>query len=423
MPITAFEGPAGTGKTYNLIAELCVRLRNRALASHERVLALTFMHGARRRLDQQLRQIRELDCRFQAVTLDSFAWKLVQRWRRLASSLGYALPAEENYDDTCALAAKLMARPTIKSWIRLSYPILVVDEAQDLSFERSAMISAATDSCYVLLAFDEFQCLDPGLRPMAIHSWLTNLCTPTSLTQCRRTDVNELLEAAHAIRNGQAIRHDGSRFKVAITPSTVLAATYLANAISWRGGGTLAVLTPSRAGGFVNEVISMVQRQPLGRQRSGPYPIQWEGSDESDHREICGALRIPERCTVAEAIAHLDQHMNTPVVKALKEWVIRQRRVLGLEEISVDQIHRFLKRSFTARRRHAGNRQSQLLAMTIQQAKNREFDHVVVIWPYTVPNDNEQKRRLLYNALTRAQQSCLVLVQAQRLLNQPPFSS
>jgi len=59
--------------------------------------------------------------------------------------------------------------------------------------------------------------------------------------------------------------------------------------------------------------------------------------------------------------------------------------------------------------------------MTIQQAKNREFDHVVVIWPYTIPNDNEQKRRLLYNAITRAQQSCLVLVQAQELLNAPPF--
>jgi superfamily I DNA/RNA helicase len=59
--------------------------------------------------------------------------------------------------------------------------------------------------------------------------------------------------------------------------------------------------------------------------------------------------------------------------------------------------------------------------MTIQQAKNREFEHVVVIWPYTVPNDNEQKRRLLYNAITRARRSCLVLVQAEELLNGPPF--
>jgi hypothetical protein len=32
------------------------------------------------------------------------------------------------------------------------------------------------------------------------------------------------------------------------------------------------------------------------------------------------------------------------------------------------------------------------VAMTIQQAKNREFEHVVVIWPYTITNDHEQKR-------------------------------
>jgi DNA helicase IV len=59
--------------------------------------------------------------------------------------------------------------------------------------------------------------------------------------------------------------------------------------------------------------------------------------------------------------------------------------------------------------------------MTVQQAKNREFEHVVVIWPYTISDDDEQKRRLLYNAVTRAQRSCLVLVQGQELLNAPPF--
>ena len=54
--------------------------------------------------------------------------------------------------------------------------------------------------------------------------------------------------------------------------------------------------------------------------------------------------------------------------------------------------------------------------MTIQQAKNREFDHVIALWPYTIPNDVEQRRRLLYNAITRAKRSCLVLVQAENML-------
>ncbi|MDH3378769.1 MAG: ATP-binding domain-containing protein [Gammaproteobacteria bacterium] len=50
--------------------------------------------------------------------------------------------------------------------------------------------------------------------------------------------------------------------------------------------------------------------------------------------------------------------------------------------------------------------------MTIQQAKNREFDHVIVLWPYTVPNENNQKRRLLHNAIARTKRSCIVLAQS-----------
>jgi superfamily I DNA/RNA helicase len=109
------------------------RMRERPLASHERVLALTFMHGARRRLDLRLREIDKLGNRYRAVTVDSFAWRLVQRRQRLVASLGYAIPPEERYDDTCALAATLLARPAVKSWLAVSYPFILVDEAQDLS--------------------------------------------------------------------------------------------------------------------------------------------------------------------------------------------------------------------------------------------------------------------------------------------------
>ncbi|MGJ0392698.1 MAG: ATP-binding domain-containing protein [Methylocystis sp.] len=49
--------------------------------------------------------------------------------------------------------------------------------------------------------------------------------------------------------------------------------------------------------------------------------------------------------------------------------------------------------------------------MTIHQAKNREFDHVVVFWTYQVSGDEEQQRRLLYNAITRARKSCLIILQ------------
>src|SRR5437660_2357176 len=172
MTVTAFEGPAGTGKTHSLMDHLGTWMREQPLALHERVLALTFMHGARRRLDSRLREIDGLSGRYQAATVDSFAWRLIQRWRRLAVSLGHAIPQEEQYDDTCALAAMLLTRPAVRSWVAVSYPLMLVDEAQDLSAERSAMIEEIATATHVVLAYDEFHCLKPALRPMPILAWL-----------------------------------------------------------------------------------------------------------------------------------------------------------------------------------------------------------------------------------------------------------
>ena len=39
--------------------------------------------------------------------------------------------------------------------------------------------------------------------------------------------------------------------------------------------------------------------------------------------------------------------------------------------------------------------------MTVHQAKNREFDSVIILWPYEVAGTADRQRRLLYNAVTR----------------------
>ena len=82
-----------------------------------------------------------------------------------------------------------------------------------------------------------------------------------------------------------------------------------------------------------------------------------------------------------------------------------------------------LERSLLRRRRYAAQAPERFVTMTIQQAKNREFEHVIVLWPFTAPNDDEQRRRLLYNAITRAKRSCTILVQSEELLRAPPFVS
>lgn len=65
--------------------------------------------------------------------------------------------------------------------------------------------------------------------------------------------------------------------------------------------------------------------------------------------------------------------------------------------------------------------------MTIHQAKNQEFDDVLVLWPYQISGSDEKLRRLLYNGITRAKKRAMVIVQNNakkddRLLK-PPFTS
>ncbi|MFD0986246.1 ATP-binding domain-containing protein [Methyloligella solikamskensis] len=425
MTVVAFEGPAGSGKTHRLMDELGEVIGRDPLADHQRVIALTFMHGSRRRLDARLRGLDALNRRFQAVTLDSFAWRLTQRWRRLAAYHGHDIPAAGQYGATCTLAAALLQNDSVRQWVAQSYPVVVIDEAQDFSHERSEIIRGLTQSGNVLLAFDEFQCLNTALLPIPIEGWLRNHCEPVTLEGCRRTDDAELIAAANAVRDGAALERNGNRFKIVATPGHINhVATWIANGIRWRGdGGNVALLTPSRQGGFADNAVARVGQRPVGNHNSGPFGIRWESSDDEDKAAIWGALGIAGNCTVDEAVATLAPHRTEPAVNSLRDWILRQRSMKGIDEIAADDLRRELGRLLSLRRRHGYLNEPQFAAMTIQQAKNREFDHVIVLWPYTVPNDDNQRRRLLYNAITRARRSCTVLVQGPNLLNGPPFTA
>lgn len=420
MTVMAFEGPAGSGKTHRLIDELGGVIDREPLADHQRVIALTYMHGSRH---ARLRSLEALDGRFQAATLDSFAWRLTQRWRRLAAYHGHDIPPAGAYEATCTMAAALLENESVRQWVAQSYPVIVVDEAQDFSLGRSAIIRRLGQSGHVLLAFDEFQCLDTALLPIPIESWLRDHCDPVTLEGCRRTDDAELIAAANAVREGAALKRNGNRFKIRATPGHINhVATWIANGIRWRnGGGNVAVLTPSRRGGFADNAVARVGQGPVGNQDSGPFDIRWESSDEQDKAAIWGTLGIAGNCTVDEAVAALAPHRAEPSVNSLREWVLCQRSTRGVEEIAADDLKRELGCLLSLRRRHAYRNEPQFAAMTIQQAKNREFDHVIVLWPYAIPQDDNQRRRLLYNAITRAKKSCTVLAQAEELLAAAPF--
>lgn len=422
MTVRAVEGAAGCGKTFRLMEMLAETLDAHPLSDGQRVLALTFMHGARRRLADRLRTVGGLLGRVECCTVDAFAWRIYRRWRGLAAALGIPPATEGEYDAVCDAAGLLLEQPQVRSWAAASFPIVLVDEGQDLRPQRLRMLVALSGAARTLIAADEFQCLDQALRPNPLVGWLQGATQPETLVQVRRTNIGGLLAAATAIRNGQAPAN-GQGFRI-LQPGTgiPLAATLLANAIAWRQGGNVAVITPALQGGFAQSVVTRVGQGPCGQQGNGPYSIQWEGTDRDETQAIIGDLDLAANAGGVAVLAALRALPPSGPVRSTISWVENQIHALGRVEFARAEIEVVIARNVALRRQHGGGAPHLFTALTVQQAKNREFDGVVVIWPYQVGGDAEHKRRLLYNAVTRARRWCNIIVQGQNILAAAPFA-
>lgn len=420
MSVISFEGGAGSGKTHRLIETLVEILNAQPLRDGQRVLAVTFMHGSRRRLHGRLRGLTALSSRFDCVTLDSFAWHLIGRWRTLCARLIEPFPTIGQFESVCDLAARLLELDPVCSWAAASFPIVLVDEAQDLTIPRLRIVRALARRALVLIAADEFQCLQEELRPNPFAEWAAAELKPERLTRFWRTNIPELLDAAAALRVGEA-PVSGKCLKITTTQSSPLAGSFLSNQIGWYvKGGTVAVITPSVTR-FVVDTVSWVH-QNTTKKGQGPFAIRWERTDREESQELLGRLVLPKRAPIAEVLASLDE-LNSPQVEVfVRNWITTQHRALGRDELDRSEIEATIETSLAHRRRFGLGMTSKLAAMTVHAAKNREFDGVVVLWPFQVSGDDEQKRRLLYNAITRARRWCHVLVQSDKIRTSAPFA-
>ncbi|RCK40516.1 hypothetical protein TH25_24895 [Thalassospira profundimaris] len=423
MTVQAVEGAAGCGKTYRLMEMLEEILTAHPLAEGQRVLALTFMHGARRRLADRLRTVDGLWGRVECCTIDGFAWRIYRRWRGLAVALGIPPRIEGEFDAVCDAAGLLLEQPQVRDWVATSFPIVLVDEGQDLRPERLRMLVAHSAAARMLIAADEFQCLEQALRPNPLVTWLQQTRELERLCQVRRTNIVGLLTAAAAIRHGQ-VPENGPGFRI-LRPgvSIPLAATMLANAIAWRrNGGNVAVITPSLQGGYAQNVVTRVAEGPCGRHGNGPYSIHWEGTDRSEVQVILEALELAPIALGSEVILALRHLLPSGTARATKGWVENQMHACGRTEFPRGEIEAVIERNVARQRQYGLSAAHHFTALTVQQAKNREFEGVVILWPYQVGGDAEHKRRLLYNAVTRAKHWCQIIVQGPDILRAPPFA-
>ncbi len=444
MSVRSFSGPAGSGKTTRLLEAVEAQLEERPLQEGERILAITRMHGARHRLEERLGRgvARNL---FDCMTMDRLAWMLVARWRERLIEQGGEPSRELDFDQTCRHAASLLADHDVARWVARRYPLVVVDEFQDCRDGRLGIVRALSVTCDVLLAADEFQDLSGDVGAPAVE-WLRQSGGLVDLATVHRTNDEELIAAATALRTGQSLTPGwGSGFSLVAAPNANVAASHVARTIRWSGGGSLVVLSPTgpTKSAFVRAVLARVEEKPFEDKRSskkakvakggkgkaekaktfGPYRVPWERSAEAADAALRASLKLPDDQTQQIELPCVPPGTRLPGSQEFQQWVEHCRRVKGKTLLTVAEATEAISRAVQHHRAHA-RPSRRIRAMTIQQAKNQEFESVIVLWPFEIQGDTERLRRLLYNAVTRAKRKVLVIVQDFKgeRLTKPPFA-
>lgn len=418
MSLLMFEGPAGTGKTTRLLAAAREYLEQHPLDAEQRVLALTKYHGSRRRMDIKLRERNRgvgnaLDC----VTIDSFAWSLVVRWRSLVEHMGLH-PTELDFASITLAAGVLLQRPNVARWVSRRYPLVVVDEMQDCKGGEVALLSGLEPHVRLLCGADAFQDLSGDDNNVAV-SWASEFGEVVVLTKVYRTQTNGLLAAAQAIRNGSAVKSDSkSGFEfVPVAAAAHGGAIVCWRVHSWARHGQIALISATARGTspFSDQVIEWACKRTSSSKKNGatagPYPVEWENNDDEGRQVMLHRLSLPCDPTTSICCADLAAHADKHCIHDLRDWARRQLFIRGLSTVTVSDVVKEVGDIVRRRRAFGPNRTWWQRAMTIHQAKNREFESVIVLWPLKIAGDLDRKRRLLYNAITRARGRAVVIVQ------------
>lgn len=422
----AFIGPAGVGKTHNLVAAVAEEVRAHPLAPFQSVLGLTFMHGARRRLDARLSAALGRETKVGCFTIDSFALSVVRRFRRHLGLCGTV-----NVDKTHDVwqhqdgahrasfntirdgAVRLLELAEVRAAVVAAHPILVVDEFQDCADELLAVITKLVGFTSTFAAADEFQALATVNDPPSV-TWLRKEFDVRPLTENRRTSDGALLRTAWALRGGTK---DVTGIDVVICGQAQRAAYRIATlhlwkdkrtGVCWTRNGTV-VLSPSTPTGspFVREVLERLHGVVNEKYNLGRCPVRWTGSQNEQFEGL--RQRLP---TATIPIEQLRPVPNDPLLSEVFRQASGRYRLTGATEVSAGHLHEVAEQVLAGLHAHSGRSEDTgRRAMTIHSAKNREFENVVVLWPYQCPPHEILRRKLLYNAVTRAKRHALILVE------------
>ncbi len=155
----------------------------------------------------------------------------------------------------------------------------------------------------------------------------------------------------------------------------------------------------------------------------GPYPHVWDRHDAEEADALLADIALPERASCADLRAILTPLAGHAAIARAIIRMDRLRRAHGHAGFAAAQVAEFVREAIRNRSRLGFRQHRGHLAMSIQRAKNREFPNIIVLWPHSATGSSEHLRRLLYNAITRAENHCSVIVLGQGRLNAPPFAA
>lgn len=216
----------------------------------------------------------------------------------------------------------------------------------------------------------------------------------------------------------------GKSFKLISAPSPSVAASFISQTVSPASAAETVLLSAARPGNskWVDQVIELVRTKQYGDQKAGPVQVRWEANTENLANVVIAQLGIVEGDHQISA-ASIAAVPRGPVADHVNRWAEHQRRVLGRVAFGAAEIRAQINRGAQFVRSFAAAAPSRRTAMTIHQAKNREFPVVIVLWPFEVVTDPVLARRWLYNGITRAKRRAIVIVcdPKKQRLQAPPF--
>lgn len=436
--IVSVVGQAGTGKTTWLMGQVGGLSKRFMTADHHKLLVITRMHGSRRRLQLALlKSCPKISCSI--TTIDGFALSLLNRWRR---SLGFAMPiqpvnektvfsdtifgTEAGFTHILTKSTELLGSTTVREVIRESYPIIMIDEFQDCHGPLLDFVKELSNCSVLIVAADDFQLLESSVNGCPAVEWLqtteSGIYTQcTQLTKCYRTSDQNILEAAHCLRENICATKE--TIPVICCPNHGPAAFKIIEALIHNSGdwqGSTALISPSHDP-FLLKVLSSCDSQ---LKKKHLRPISWfheyAAREERNQLRDCLGLASQSSCSKAwtAPIGEL-----TPAAKHVVARAHKFSRLRGIRDIPQGVVERHIDTVVHERRAYCGYSPKRIVT-TVHGAKNREFDNVIIIWPYRVRSDTEQKRRLLYNAITRSKRNCMLLVRGdlKRVQDDPVLS-